>query len=155
MKIDSIDRRIVDAMQEDARRSLQVLARKMGIAPGTVHLRYQKLRESGIILGTTLRMGRSALGYGVCAFVGVNLNRAGDYKPVLQVLERMPEILEAHYTTGSYNILLKVVTRNVRDLHDFLIERLQAIPQVQTTETFISLEQALERDLPLPGGERV
>lgn len=149
LKIDNLDREILRRLQSDARRSFQDIARELIVSGGTIHVRYNRLREAGVILGSTLQLNSAALGFGVMAFVGINLHNARDYKPVLQRLSEMPEILEAHYTTGKFNIFLKVVAPDTRGLHDFLIEQLQDIPQIQSTETLISLERPILKDLPI------
>ncbi len=148
-EIDNLDRELLCELQKDARRHFQDLARDLTVSGGTIHLRYQKLRQAGVIRGTRLLLDPEKLGYTVCAFIGINLHNARDYKQVIVRLQSMPEIQEAHYTTGKYNIFLKVVARSIRGLHDLLIEQIQEIPQVQSTETLISLEVPLTHDLPL------
>ncbi len=149
LQIDNLDREILRRLQKDARRSFQDIARELIVSGGTIHVRFNRLREIGVVTGSTLQLNAAALGYGVVAFVGINLHNARDYKPVLQRLSEMPEILEAHYTTGKFNIFLKVVAPDTRGLHDFLIDQLQDIPQIQSTETLISLERPIRKDLPI------
>lgn len=148
-EIDNLDREILKELQKDARRHFQEIARELIVSGGTIHVRYNKLKEIGVIKGTRLLVDPSKLGYDICAFVGINLHNARDYKPVIKQLETMPEILEAHYTTGKFNIFLKIIAKSTRGLHDFLVERLQEIPQVQSTETLISLEIPIEHDIPV------
>jgi len=149
-EIDKLDGDILRALQRDARRPFQELARDLLVSGGTIHVRVNKLREQGVIRGTRVVIDPVRIGYDVCAFVGINLHNARDYKTVLKQLRGVPEILEAHYTTGKYNIFLKVVARSTRGLHDLLIERLQSIPEIQSTETLISLEAPILREVPVP-----
>jgi Lrp/AsnC family transcriptional regulator for asnA, asnC and gidA len=148
-EIDKLDRQILSQLQKDARRPFQDIARELVVSGGTVHVRFSKLRESGIIEGSRLIIDQSKLGYDVTAFVGINLQHAGDYKSVVNKLNQIPQIVEAHYTTGKYSIFIKVLAKSTRGLHDFLIEELQAIEGIQSTETLISLEAPIERDVPV------
>ncbi|MCK5058966.1 MAG: Lrp/AsnC ligand binding domain-containing protein [Candidatus Aminicenantes bacterium] len=148
-EIDNLDRQILSILQKDARRSFQLIAKDLIVSGGTIHIRFNKLKETGVIKGSQIRIDPEKMGYEVCAFVGINLHNARDYKTVIRQLNNIPEILEAHYTTGKYNIFLKVVATSTRGLHNFLIERLQNIPQIQSTETLISLEMPIKRDIPI------
>ncbi len=148
-EIDNLDRQILWALQQDARRPFQEIARDLVISGGTVHVRFNKLQEAGVITGSTIQLSPEKLGYDVCAFVGINLHNARDYKVVLKQLFEIPEIVEAHFTTGNYNIFLKVHAKSTRGLHNFLIEKLQTIPEIQSTETLISLEEPIKREIPI------
>ncbi len=149
-EIDKLDGEILRALQRDARRPFQELARDLLVSGGTIHVRFNKLKEQGVIRGSRIVVDPVRIGYDVCAFVGINLHNARDYKTVIKQLRGVPEILEAHYTTGKYNIFLKIVARSTRGLHDLLIERLQSIPEIQSTETLISLEAPILREVPVP-----
>jgi Lrp/AsnC family transcriptional regulator for asnA, asnC and gidA len=148
-EIDDLDRQLLLELQKDARRPFQEMARDLIVSGGTVHVRYNKLKEQGIIKGSKIVIDPVKLGYNICAFVGINLHTAGDYRTVIKKLKTIPEIQEAHYTTGHYNIFLKILAKSTRGLHDFLIEKLQVFPEVQSTETFISLEVPISQDIPL------
>lgn len=148
-EIDNLDRGILAALQKDGRRPFTDLARKFNVSSATIHVRVNKMVEAGLIVGSAVLLDREKLGYDVCAFVGINLHNARDYKAVVAQLRSMPEVLEAHFTTGKYNIFLKIIAKSTRGLHLFLIERLQNIPQIQSTETLISLEMPINRNLPL------
>ncbi len=148
-EIDNLDREIMKELQKDARRPFQLIARDLVVSGGTVHVRYNKLKEAGVITGTSVNIQKEKLGYDICAFIGINLHTARDYKIVIRKLSKIPEVQEAHYTTGKYNIFLKIIARSTRDLHHFLIERIQEIPQVQSTETLISLETPIRQEVPL------
>jgi Lrp/AsnC family transcriptional regulator, regulator for asnA, asnC and gidA len=148
-ELDNLDYEILRELQKDARRPFQEIARELIVSGGTIHVRFNKLKEAGVIKGSHLRLDPQKLGYDIMAFVGINLHNARDYKMVIEELKRLPEILEAHYTTGKYNIFLKILAQSTRGLHNFLIERIQLIPQIQSTETLISLEVPIQNDVPL------
>jgi Lrp/AsnC family transcriptional regulator for asnA, asnC and gidA len=147
--IDTLDLKILTLLQQDARIPFQEIARELNVSGGTVHVRYNKLKEHEVIKGSRLLIDYGKLGYDVSAFIGVNLHNAGDYRAVLEQLKSMPEITEAHYTTGSYSIFIKVVAKSTRGLHAFLTGKLQTLKEIQSTETFISLDIPVERDVPL------
>lgn len=148
-KLDSLDRQILEKLQQNARQSFQEIARELIVSGGTIHVRYNNLRKAGIIKGTTLILDREKLGFDICAFVGINLHNARDYNRVIEKLSEMPEVVEAHFTTGKYNIFIKILARTTRGLYDFLIERVQEIPEIQSTETLISLEIPINHRLPV------
>ena len=153
MVIDKIDREILARLLQDSRVSFQEIARDLIISGGTVHVRVNKMKEAGIIKGSKIMLDFERLGLKVCAFIGVNLANARDLKSALEKLKKMPEIVDVHYTTGQYRLFVKVVTESTQKLHLFLIEKLQAIPEIQSTETFISLDNPLNRDVQIPAGE--
>jgi Lrp/AsnC family transcriptional regulator, regulator for asnA, asnC and gidA len=140
LKLDQTDIGILSCLLEDARRPFEDIARELIVSGGTVHVRVNKMREAGIITGSQIKMNYSLLGYDVTAFIGINLRSASDYAKARALLEKLPEVVEIHYTTGQYSIFIKVITQSPRQLHIFLTERLQSSPEIQSTETFISLD---------------
>jgi Lrp/AsnC family transcriptional regulator for asnA, asnC and gidA len=105
-----------------------------------------KLKEAGIVTGARLALDYRALGYDVSALVGIRLLRAGASGEAMDRLKALPEIVEIHYTTGTYSLLVKVVVRNMAALYAFLSGKLQAFEEIQSTETFVILETALQRE---------
>lgn len=152
-KFDKVDQGILNRLLDDSRRPFQDIAREMIISGGTVHVRVNKMKEAGIIKGSKLVVDFSKLGMEVVAFVGVNLVSAKDYPVALKKLKKFPQITEVHYTTGTYSMFVKVVTKSTRDLHLFLIEKLQSISEIQSTETLISLDSPIMRDPEVPKPE--
>ncbi len=148
-QIDKLDKAILEMLIQDARISYQEIARRLEVSGPTVHIRINKMRYAGVITGTRMDVNVALLGYSVCAFIGINLVNARDYPKVLAKLETIPQVVEAHYTTGQYSLFAKVQLRSTRDLHLFLVEGIQAIPQIQSTETFISLDTPIDRPLPM------
>jgi len=146
-KIDKLDKEIISYLQSDVRQSFKGIAKELSVSIGTVRVRYNKLLDLGIIKGSRLLLDYEKLGYDIFAFIGINLHKAGDYKKVIKEIKNIPEILEAHYTTGKYNIFLIVVAKSTKGLKDLLIDRLQGIKEIQSTETLVSLDIALSRTL--------
>ena len=145
--IDDLDKRILSALLQDARAPLVDLAKKFHVSHGTVHTRIEKLRTQGIISGSKITLDLKKLGFDVCCFIGINLKSAKDYTIVIKQLKLFDEVVEVHYTTGGYNIFAKVITKSIEELQNFLVKKLQAISEVQSTETLISLETPLSRDV--------
>jgi Lrp/AsnC family transcriptional regulator for asnA, asnC and gidA len=105
------------------------------------------MKQAGIITGTQALVNVKQLGYDVCCFIGINLKSAKDYASALAQLERLEEVVEAYYTTGHYNIFIKIMTRSIDELHSLLTNRIQAIDEIQSTETLISLHNPISRQV--------
>lgn len=144
-EIDSLDRKILQALKRNARRAFTDIAKELIIAPSTVHLRVDKLKETGVIKGSTLVIDETKLGFDVCAFLGIHLKSSKDLPIVLTKLKNLAEVTEVHYTTGNYALLVKVQTYTIKDFYHFLANKLQTIKEVQSTESFISLDQPIHR----------
>lgn len=151
-QLDDVDREILKRLIADSRTSFQEIARELIVSGGTIHVRINKMKEAGIITGSKLEVSHARLGLEVCAFVGINLRNAGGYKSALDKLDALSEIIEVHYTTGNYSMFVKVLAKSTKELHLFLIEKLQAIPEIQSTETLISLDNPIQRDCEIPKG---
>ena len=144
-QIDSLDRKILAALLEDARTPYLEIARKTKVAHGTIHSRISKMQKSGIISGNRIEVDYKKLGYNVHAMIGIKVTQAGQHKDVEKALQKLPEVTEVHYTTGSYSLLIKVSMRGMSELHEFLADRLQAITGVHATETFVILNSPVNR----------
>lgn len=147
--IDNLDRAILTALMENARESYAEIAKANGVSPATIHVRVEKMRKAGIITGARLMVDPRRLGFDVTCFIGIILKQAGDYPRALARLEALPEVTEAFYTTGQYSIFIKVMVRSIDDLQRVLIERIQAIDEIQSTDTLISLQNPIARQVGL------
>jgi Lrp/AsnC family transcriptional regulator for asnA, asnC and gidA len=107
----------------------------------------KKLEEMGIVTGTTLKMDYSKLGFDVTCFMGIYLLKSSLYDSVVNNLKKIPEIVKVHYTTGNYNIFIKIHCKDTRHLKDVLHDKIQKVEGIERTETFISLEESLNRHL--------
>lgn len=148
-EIDSLDRQLLSLLREDSRRPYLEIARELDVSGGTIHQRMAKLKEAGIVTGSRLLIDYGKLGYNVTALVGIRLGRAGASTTIRERLLELPEIVELYYTTGTYSLLVKVVARGMQDLYELLSGRLQSIDDIQSTETFVILDTAAQRDPPL------
>jgi len=145
INLDEIDKKILSFLQENARMPFLEVAKKCGISGAAVHQRVRKLEETGVIKGSSFDVNPQSLGYDFCAFIGIYLNSAQVYRKVVAKLKEIPEIVEAHFLTGHYSILVKLYCENNAHLMEILINTIQNIPGVERTETFISLDQPITR----------
>ncbi len=145
--IDGIDKIILRTLMEDARKPILEIARKVGISGAAIHQRLRKLEKSGLIAGSKFIIDPKVLGYRTMAFIGVYLDRAANNPRAVRQLKDIPEVIECHYTTGNWSILIKILCKNNEDLMHLLNKKIQAIDGVSRTETFISLDQQIDRQL--------
>lgn len=147
--IDDLDKQILNALMESARLPYAVLAKNFDVSAATIHVRIEKMKTAGIITGTHLAVDHKQLGYDVCCFIGIKLSNAGDYPEVIEQLRNIEEVVEAHYTTGQYSIFIKIMTTSIEELQWLLIDKIQSIDTIQATDTLISLQNAINRDIQL------
>ena len=147
MEIDSIDRKILAILMQDANKPYTEIAKEIHVSGGTVHVRMKKLRSMGIVTGANLTIEYSRLGYDITAFLGIYLDKSSLYEEVLEELKRIPEVVGAHYTTGNYSIFAKIVCKDTTHLRQVLHDKIQHISGIQRTETFISLEEGINRPI--------
>lgn len=133
----------------NARIASKDIAAVCNVSRAAIHQRIQRMIEMGVIIGSGYRVNPKTLGYATCTFVGVNLERGALYRDVVPELEKIPEVIDCHFTTGPYTILLKVFARDNEHLMKLLNDRIQNIPGVTGTETMISLDHSIERELPV------
>ncbi len=146
-QIDGIDKKILRTLMEDARTPILEIARNVGISGAAIHQRLRKLEKSGLISGSKLVINPKVLGYTTMAFIGVYLDTAMSHNDVVKQLKKIPEILECHYSTGSWSIFIKILCKNNVHLMQVLDKEIQSISGVSRTETFISLDQQIDRQI--------
>lgn len=144
---DTLDRGILDALISNARTPYAELAKQFAVSPGTIHVRVEKMKQAGVITGARVDINPKQLGYDVCCFIGIILKSARDYPAALAKLESLEEVTEAYYTTGHYNIFIKVMCKSIDALQHILINKLQTIDEIQSTETLISLQNPISRTI--------
>lgn len=143
--LDKIDLRILEALAEDARKPFLEIAREICISGASVQHRYKKLKSRGFISGTTIRINSEKFGHTTTAFIGIFLDRAMKKPEVVDQLRKISEVMECHYTTGNWSILIKLSCRNNEHLMQLLNTKIEGISGVNRTETFISLNQQINR----------
>ncbi|AXH63387.1 MULTISPECIES: transcriptional regulator AsnC [Providencia] len=146
-QIDNLDRDILHELMRNARTPYAELAKKFAVSPGTIHVRVEKMKQAGIIKGTRIDINPKQLGFDVCCFIGIILKSAKDYPTALKKLDALEEVVEVYYTTGQYSIFIKVMCRSIDSLQDVLINKIQTIDEIQSTETLISLQNPILRTI--------
>lgn len=145
--LDAIDRKILKYLIKNARMPFLEIARECGISGAAIHQRIRKLDESGVILGSRLIVDPKMLGFDVCAHIGIILKDPQLLQQTMEKLRDVPEIVECHFITGTYNILVKLYCLDNEHLMRTIFDAVLRIPGVSTTETFISLQEAFQRQV--------
>lgn len=146
-KIDNLDRMILNIIINNARVPSKDIADECGVSRAAIHQRIQRLIDMEIIVGSGYNISPKSLGYNTCTYVGVKLEKGSLYREVVRELKTIPEVVECHFTTGPYSMLIKVFARDNSDLMELLNDHIQQIRGVTETETLISLEQSFSRPL--------
>jgi len=147
VQIDGIDKKILRALMEDARTPVLEIARQVGISGAAIHQRLRKLEKSGLLSGSKFVINPKVLGYTTMAFVGIFLDKAMNNPDAVRQLKKIPEVLECHYTTGNWSILVKILCKDNEHIMHVLNKDIQTISGVSRTETFISLDQQIDRQI--------
>lgn len=147
LHIDGIDKIILKNLMNDARSPILKIAREVGISGAAIHQRLRKLEKSGLLAGSKFVINPKVLGYKTMAFVGIFLDAASTYKEAIKRLKEIDEVIESHYTTGNYAIFVKILCKDNEHLMHVLNKQIQSIKGVSRTETFISLEQQIDRQI--------
>lgn len=148
-KIDNLDRKILQIVMHNARIPSKDVALECGVSRAAIHQRIQRMIDLNIITGSGYHVNHKALGYSTCTFIGVTLERGAMYRDVVPQLEKIPEIVECHFTTGPYSIFIKLFARDNEHLMDLLNNKIQMIPGITGTETLISLDHSIRREIPV------
>jgi len=149
ISVDKIDKIILKGLTKNARISIMQLSKLAGISGAAVHQRLKKLENSNLITGSKISLNAKLLGFKTIAFVGVFLDKAMINTEAVKKLDEIPEILECHYTTGNWSIFLKILCRDNEHLMNILNKKIQTIKGVSRTETFISLNQQIDKQISL------
>lgn len=148
-KIDNLDRQILEIISQNARIPFKDVAAECGVSRAAIHQRVQRLIEMGVIIGSGYNVNPKMLGYRTCTYVGIKLEKGSMYKSVVEQLSKLPEIVECHFTTGPYTMLTKLYARDNEHLMDLLNNKMQEIPGVVATETLISLDESIKKEIPV------
>ena len=146
-EIDKLDREILGILIRDAKIPYTDIAKKLIVSPGTIHVRMKRMERLGIVKGATLIIDPAKIGYDMTAFIGVYLVKGSAYSEVIKEVDKIPEIVEAHYTTGEYSIFAKIICKNTEHLRQVINEKMQTVPGVSRTETIISLGESIKKQI--------
>ena len=146
-EIDDLDRKILSILMRNSKKPFTEIAKELYVSGGTIHVRMKKLEDAGIVQGYNLNVNYEKLGYDIVSFLGIYLDKSSLYEEVSAELVKIPEVVGAHYTTGVYSIFAKIICRDTPHLRDVLHDKIQPIKGIQRTETFISLDESIDRPL--------
>jgi len=153
LNLDKLDLQIIHEMLGNAEVPYAELGKKLFVSGGTIHVRIKKLEELGVVKGKKIKVDLKQLGYDITAFVGVYLEKSSLYDTVAKDLEKIPQIVRLNYTTGNYSMFIEIVCKDINELRTVLHDDLQNIKGIERTETFISLDEGLSRNVQIVNGE--
>ncbi len=145
--VDGIDKIIIKNLLQDARTPIQVISSVAGISGAAVHQRLKKLEKANVISGSQIILNPKILGFKTVAFIGIYLDKAIRNPEAVKQLKNIPEVIECHYTTGNWSIFAKLLCRDNEHLMELLNKNIQSVEGVSRTETFISLEEQINRQV--------
>ncbi len=148
ISIDDVDMKILSLLMENANMPYTEIGKRINLSGGTIHVRMAKMEEAGIVRGSQLVIDYTKLGWDISAFLGIYLDKSSLYEEVAKQLEEIPEVVSINYTTGIYSIFAKIYCRDTVHLREVLHDKIQKVQGIQRTETFISLEESLNRPVP-------
>jgi len=125
------------------------IAERLVVSPGTIHVRMKRMEKLGIVKGAILVLDPARIGYDLTAFIGIYLVKGSAYNEVIREINQIPEVVEAHYTTGEYSIFAKIICRNTEHLRIIINEKIQSINGIMRTETVISLNESIRKQIPV------
>ncbi|SFG32935.1 Lrp/AsnC family transcriptional regulator [Prevotella sp. KH2C16] len=151
-KLDSLDRKILEMVAEDARVPFLEVARACDVSGAAIHQRIAKLRAMGVLKGSQFIIDPEAIGYETCAYIGLYLKDPESFDDVVEKLRNIPEVTECHYTTGGFDMFIKIYARNNHHLLNIIHDRLQPLG-LSRSETIVSFNAVIDRQLPIPEAE--
>lgn len=154
-QIDSTDIRIIEALIEDGRLAYSALAEEIGSSNTLVHQRVRKLKEIGILTRPTFLISPQHAGYDTCAFVLIIVREAKQINDVIEALKKIPEVVSCVSIMGRYDLMVRLYAVNNRHLQDIVHDKLQAIPEIESTNTMVAFEVSFERQVNMPDAEVV
>jgi Lrp/AsnC family transcriptional regulator for asnA, asnC and gidA len=147
-KLDNLDRQILRLISDDARIPFLEVARACEVSGAAIHQRIQKLTNMGVLKGSMFIIDPEKMGYETCAYIGLNLKNPESFDEVVEKLKSIPEVVECHYTTGDYDLFIKIYAINNHHLLDIIHDKLQPLGLARS-ESIISFHSAINRQLPI------
>jgi len=148
-RMDSLDRKILSIISQNARIPFRDVAMQCGVSRAAIHQRVQKMFDDGVITGSGYHVNPRSVGYSTCTYVGLTLEKGSMYRQVVEQLDQIPEVVESHFTTGRYTMMIKLFARDNSHLMELINGRIQEISGVTATETLISLDESIKKEVPV------
>ena len=147
-QIDILDEQILKLIAGNARIPFLEVARACSVSGAAIHQRIQKLTNLGILKGSEYIIDPEKVGYETCAYIGIYLKDPESFDSVTKALEAIPEVVECHFTTGKYDMFIKIYAKNNHHLLSIIHDKLQPLGLART-ETLISFHEAIKRQMPI------
>ena len=147
-RLDKLDKQILRLIAGDARIPFLEVARACNVSGAAIHQRIQKLTQCGILKGSQFVIDPEKIGYETCAYTGLNLKNPENFDLVVEELKKIPEVVECHYTTGDFDMFIKIYALNNHHLLNIIHDKLQPLG-LSRSETIISFNSAIDRQLPI------
>lgn len=147
--LDALDRKILNMIAGNARIPFLEVARACNVSGAAIHQRIAKLVGLGVLKGSEFIIDPEKIGYETCAYVGLYLKDPEKFDEVLEKLKKIPEVTECHYTTGGFDMFIKIYARNNHHLLNIIHDKLQPLG-LSRSETIVSFNAVIERQLPIP-----
>ena len=147
-QIDKLDVQILRMIAENARVPFLEVARACDVSGAAIHQRIQKLVNLGILKGSQYLIDPEKIGYETCAYIGLYLKDPEQFDEVTEALRKIPEVVECHFTTGGYDMFIKIYARNNHHLLSIIHDKLQPLGLARS-ETIISFHKAIKRQMPI------
>lgn len=145
-KLDSLDKKIIELVLKDARIPFLEVARECKVSGAAIHQRIQKLTNLGILKGSQYIVDPEKIGYETCAYIGLYLKDPERFDEVVEALRDIPEVVECHYTTGGFDMFIKIYAYNNHHLLNVIHDKLQPLG-LSRSETIISFNEAISRPI--------
>ena len=148
-QLDALDYQILSMISADARTPFLEVARVCNVSGAAIHQRIQRLQNMGVLNGSEFILDPQKIGLETCAYVGLFLKDPSNFEPVVEAIRQIPEVVECHYTTGQYDIFIKIYAKSNHDLMNILHDKLQPLGLARS-ETIISDSEVFRRQMPIP-----
>ena len=145
--LDIIDKKILRFLIKNARTPFLEIARECGISGAAIHQRIKKLEDMGVIQGSRLVVAPKSLGFDVCAFISIRVSDITRQQDTVERLKEIPEIVECHYITGSYNLMVKIYCLDNEHLMRTIFDKILLVEGVSSTQTYMSLNESFQREI--------
>lgn len=152
-QLDSLDSKILSMLANNARKPFLEIARECNVSGAAIHQRIQKLTSIGVVQGSEMLIDPAAVGYETCAYIGFFLKDPSQFNNVVEELKKIPEVVECHFTTGQYDMFIKIYARNNDHLLQIIHNKLQHLGLART-ESLISFKEVFKRQIPIDAIEK-
>lgn len=147
-QLDSLDEQILRLIASNARIPFLEVARECDVSGAAIHQRIQKLTNLGVLKGSEFVLDPEKIGFETCAYIGLFLKDPSQFDSVAKELEKIPEVVECHFTTGQYDMFIKIFAKNNHHLLSIIHDKLQPLGLART-ETLVSFHEAIRRQMPI------